>query len=207
MSTSSSTPRPTWAPGARTSTSTSPRGRQRAERLLADADVVVDNYRLGSLARRGLDPHDVADRHPGVVFVSVTCYGPSGPWPGRGGFDMNGSAASGLMTVEGSDSEPRLPVTCAPQRLHHRLHGGNRRRAGRWSSAPNRGDRGTWPSASPGVPCGAARSGSWIRISPAAPGSTASRRAGPLRQRQPPSGLSTCSLRPSAFRTRRPRVG
>ncbi len=41
-----------------------PAGRERAERLLADADVVVDNYRLGSLGRRGLDPRDVADRTP-----------------------------------------------------------------------------------------------------------------------------------------------
>ena len=86
-------------------------GRERAERLLASADVVVDNYRQGSLGRRGLDPREVADRHPGIVSVSVNCYGPSGPWAGRGGFDMNGSAASGLMTIEGSESEPRLPVT------------------------------------------------------------------------------------------------
>ncbi|MGO9335754.1 MAG: CoA transferase [Acidimicrobiales bacterium] len=86
-------------------------GRERAQRLLADADVVVDNYRRGSLERRGLGPHQLADRYPGIVFVSVNCYGPSGPWADRGGFDMNGSAASGLMTLEGSEAEPRLPVT------------------------------------------------------------------------------------------------
>jgi crotonobetainyl-CoA:carnitine CoA-transferase CaiB-like acyl-CoA transferase len=45
------------------------------------------------------------------VFVSVNCYGPHSPWSERGGFDMNGSAASGLMTTEGSPTEPRLPVT------------------------------------------------------------------------------------------------
>ena len=56
-------------------------------------------------------PREVADRYPGIVFVSVSCYGPIGPWAGRGGFDMNGSAASGLMALEGSESEPRLPVT------------------------------------------------------------------------------------------------
>jgi crotonobetainyl-CoA:carnitine CoA-transferase CaiB-like acyl-CoA transferase len=89
----------------------SPVGRERAERLLNDADVVVQNYRLGSLERRGLRPSDVADRYPGVVFVSVNCYGASGPWAERGGFDMNGSAASGLMAIEGSEDEPRLPVT------------------------------------------------------------------------------------------------
>jgi crotonobetainyl-CoA:carnitine CoA-transferase CaiB-like acyl-CoA transferase len=46
-----------------------------------------------------------------MISVSVNCYGPIGPWSGRGGFDMNGSAVSGLMTIEGSESEPRLPVT------------------------------------------------------------------------------------------------
>jgi crotonobetainyl-CoA:carnitine CoA-transferase CaiB-like acyl-CoA transferase len=89
----------------------SPTGRERAAALLAGADVVVNNHRLGSLERRGLDPRELAERYPGLVYVSVNCYGPSGPWAGRGGFDMNGSAASGLMTLEGSDAEPRLPVT------------------------------------------------------------------------------------------------
>jgi crotonobetainyl-CoA:carnitine CoA-transferase CaiB-like acyl-CoA transferase len=45
------------------------------------------------------------------VHVSVTCYGSTGPWAERGGFDMNGSAVSGLMTTEGSEAEPKLPVT------------------------------------------------------------------------------------------------
>ncbi len=86
-------------------------GRERAATLLADADVVVNNHRVGSLERRGLDPRELADRHPGLVSVSVSCYGERGPWAGRGGFDMNGSAASGLMTIEGSEAAPRLPVT------------------------------------------------------------------------------------------------
>jgi crotonobetainyl-CoA:carnitine CoA-transferase CaiB-like acyl-CoA transferase len=89
----------------------SPVGTERAATLLHDADVVVNNHRSGSLERRGLDPRTLADRHPGLVYVSVNCYGPNGPWSGRGGFDMNGSAASGLMTVEGSAAEPRFPVT------------------------------------------------------------------------------------------------
>jgi crotonobetainyl-CoA:carnitine CoA-transferase CaiB-like acyl-CoA transferase len=88
-----------------------PLGRERVERLLADTDVVVDNYRKGSLARRGLDPRTLAERDQGLIYVSVNCYGPIGPWSGRGGFDMNGSAVSGLMTLEGSELEPRLPVT------------------------------------------------------------------------------------------------
>jgi crotonobetainyl-CoA:carnitine CoA-transferase CaiB-like acyl-CoA transferase len=89
----------------------SPLGQERATALLTGADIVVNNHRGGTLERRGLDPHHLAERHPGLVYVSVTCYGSTGPWARRGGFDMNGSAASGLMTAEGSDTEPKLPVT------------------------------------------------------------------------------------------------
>jgi crotonobetainyl-CoA:carnitine CoA-transferase CaiB-like acyl-CoA transferase len=88
-----------------------PDGRRDLAQLLCRADVVVNNHRSGSLGSRGLDPHELAEERPGLIYVSVTCYGSEGPWAGRGGFDMNGSAASGLMVVEGSEAEPRLPVT------------------------------------------------------------------------------------------------
>ncbi len=88
-----------------------PVGQERAAALLAETDIVVNNHRSGSLERRGLEPRRLAERYPGLVYVSVTCYGSRGPWAERGGFDMNGSAASGLMTMEGSAAEPRLPIT------------------------------------------------------------------------------------------------
>ena len=87
------------------------RGRDHAAALLAEADVVVNNHRVGALERQGLSPDLLAERHPGLVYVSVSCYGSVGPWAGRGGFDMNGSAASGLMAIEGTTDAPRLPVT------------------------------------------------------------------------------------------------
>ena len=86
-------------------------GQRRTAALLTNADVVVNNHRIGTLERRGLEPHLLAERLPGLVYVSVSCYGSSGPWARRGGFDMNGSAVSGLMTIEGGDATPRLPVT------------------------------------------------------------------------------------------------
>jgi crotonobetainyl-CoA:carnitine CoA-transferase CaiB-like acyl-CoA transferase len=89
----------------------SPVGQDRAASLLALTDVVVNNHRSGSLERHGLDPYQLSAEHPGIIYVSVTCYGSTGPWAHRGGFDMNGSAASGLMVTEGSELEPRLPVT------------------------------------------------------------------------------------------------
>lgn len=86
-------------------------GRAAADELLATTDVLVNNHRHGKLEALGLDPAGLARRHPGIVVVTVTCYGDGGPWAGRGGFDMNGSAVSGLMALEGGGTEPRLPVT------------------------------------------------------------------------------------------------
>ena len=110
-STNSSTPRRTSAPGAPTSIST-PRaarsGRRRCWPRPTSWSTITGPARSSAAASI---PEELAGRYPGLVFVSVSCYGPSGPWAGRGGFDMNGSAASGLMTIEGSRSEPRLPVT------------------------------------------------------------------------------------------------
>lgn len=88
-----------------------PDGRAQAEELLSLAHVVVNNHRPGKLEPLGIEPHDLAARHPGLISVSVTCYGSEGPWKDRGGFDMNGSAASGLMTIEGTPENPVYPHT------------------------------------------------------------------------------------------------
>ncbi|MFC8936214.1 CoA transferase [Rhodococcus sp. NPDC057135] len=90
---------------------TKDRGKSDFERLLADAHVIVNNHRSSKLEALGIDPHRLAETHPGLVNVSVTCYGSEGPWADRGGFDMNGSAASGLMAIEGGDGHPKLPPT------------------------------------------------------------------------------------------------
>ncbi|BBZ45419.1 CoA transferase [Mycobacterium parmense] len=86
-------------------------GRANVDRLLDDAHVVVNNHRGLKLEKLGIDPSELARTQPGLVHVSVTCYGSSGPWAGRGGFDMNGSAASGLMVLEGGPDTPKLPPT------------------------------------------------------------------------------------------------
>lgn len=88
-----------------------PSGREQSRRLLANADVVINNHRGRKLEDLGLDPHLLAGEFPGIISVSITCYGSKGPWAQRGGFDMNASAASGLMAIEGSPDAPRLPVT------------------------------------------------------------------------------------------------
>ena len=90
------------------------------------------------------------DNWPNGIRVSCTCRSPAtgrpGPWAQRGGFDMNGSAASGLMTTEGNDARAQASRHRADQRLHHRLHGCRSGPPPHWSSAPPRAARGTSPS-------------------------------------------------------------
>ncbi len=88
-----------------------PAQRERVETLLADADVVVDNHRPGKMEAHRLGADQLCERYPGLITVSVNAFGRRGPWADRAGFDMNGSAASGVMAIEGGAEDPRLPPT------------------------------------------------------------------------------------------------
>jgi crotonobetainyl-CoA:carnitine CoA-transferase CaiB-like acyl-CoA transferase len=87
------------------------RDNQTCRDLASVADVVVDNFRGRRLERFGLSPKELAKRRPGIIVVSVRCYGWDGPWFNRGGFDMLGSAASGLAMLEGANGMPSMPPT------------------------------------------------------------------------------------------------
>jgi crotonobetainyl-CoA:carnitine CoA-transferase CaiB-like acyl-CoA transferase len=83
--------------------------------LLDSADVVVENARPGSLARYGLDYDSVHERHPRIVYGSISGFGDIGPEAQRGGFDLILQAVGGLMSVTGHpDTGPAkvgAPVT------------------------------------------------------------------------------------------------
>lgn len=78
-----------------------PAGRAVVEKLLASSDVLVQNARPGSLARLELDVESVRERHPRLVYASLSGYGQTGPDAPRGGFDLILQAESGLMSVTG----------------------------------------------------------------------------------------------------------
>ncbi|MGY1823609.1 CoA transferase [Geodermatophilus sp. SYSU D00079] len=80
--------------------------RRTVEELLAGADVVVQGYRPGALARFGLDPAALADRFPHLVVVSLSAWGAAGPWGGRRGFDSLVQAATGIAVECGSADAP-----------------------------------------------------------------------------------------------------
>ena len=76
--------------------------------LVRAGDVLVQGYRSGTLERRGLSPERLAAQRPGIVYVSVNCYGHEGPWAQRPGWDQLGAVATGLATRQGSAERPQL---------------------------------------------------------------------------------------------------
>ena len=79
----------------------SPAGRAAFERLLARADVLIENSRPGVMASFGLDYARVAGRYPTLIYASISGYGQTGPDATKGGFDLIAQGLSGLMSVTG----------------------------------------------------------------------------------------------------------
>ena len=80
--------------------------RSTLQSLAAGADVFSQSFRAGRIARRGFAPADLAALRPGIVAVSVNCYGHQGPWAGRPGWDQLAAAATGLACLQGGPDRP-----------------------------------------------------------------------------------------------------
>ena len=79
-------------------------------RLIADADVLVENFRPGTLERLGLSPDELHARNPRLVVTRVTGFGQTGPYAGRAGFATIAESMSGLSAISGEpDGQPLLP--------------------------------------------------------------------------------------------------
>lgn len=76
-------------------------GQQIVRDLAASSDVVIENYRVGTLTRYGLDYDALSKINPRLVYCSITAYGQSGPYKQRPGYDGIFQAAGGLMSVTG----------------------------------------------------------------------------------------------------------
>ena len=76
-------------------------GREILFRLLETADVFVENYKVGDLARHGLAYDQIRERFPRLVYASVTGFGQTGPYAPRPGYDLLAQAMGGIMSVTG----------------------------------------------------------------------------------------------------------
>ena len=81
-------------------------GQELARRLIAEADVVVENFRPGTLERWGLGYDDLKEINPGLVMVRVSGYGQTGPYRDQAGFGSIGEAMGGIRHVTGFPDRP-----------------------------------------------------------------------------------------------------
>lgn len=84
-----------------------PEGQAVLHRLVAGADILIENYRTGTLARYGLGYADLKAINPRLIYCSITGFGQTGPYSDRSGYDFLIQGMGGLMSVTGhADGEP-----------------------------------------------------------------------------------------------------
>ena len=79
----------------------SARGQEIGRRLVATADILLENYKRGGLARYGLDYESLRGVNPGLIYCSITGFGQTGPYADRAGYDFLIQAMGGLMSITG----------------------------------------------------------------------------------------------------------
>ena len=87
-----------------------PEGAALLKRLVATADVLVENYRPGVARRLGVDYATLAAINPRLIYCSISGFGQTGPYAHRGGFDLVAQGMSGIMSATGSDGGPPVKV-------------------------------------------------------------------------------------------------
>jgi crotonobetainyl-CoA:carnitine CoA-transferase CaiB-like acyl-CoA transferase len=85
-----------------------PEGQETVRRLVADADVVIENFKVGGLAKYGLDYAALSALNPRLIYCSITGFGQTGPYAHRAGYDFIIQGMAGLMSVTGEpDGQPQ----------------------------------------------------------------------------------------------------
>ena len=85
-------------------------GRELAQRMARQSDILVQNFRPGALERMGLGYEQVREINPAIVYCTISGFGATGPYARRGGFDLVTQGMSGLMSVTGHTDGPPVKV-------------------------------------------------------------------------------------------------
>ena len=86
------------------------KGRDVFRHLARASDIVIENFRPGVMARLGLDYSALSADNPRLIYASISGHGQTGPWAGKGGFDLIAQGLSGLMSVTGGASGDPVKV-------------------------------------------------------------------------------------------------
>lgn len=100
-----------------------PKGQQMVQDLAKQADVLVENYKTGDLARYGLDYARLSRLNPGLIYLSITGYGQTGPRAQEPGYDVAVQGLCGIMSVMGAPEGPPMRVPVAWIDLMTGMHG------------------------------------------------------------------------------------
>lgn len=92
---------------------TTPEGRAVVLELVRDADILIENFKVGGLAKYGLDYDSLAAINPRLIYCSITGFGQDGPRAAQPGYDFMIQGMSGLMSITGTPEGPPLKVGVA----------------------------------------------------------------------------------------------
>jgi len=85
-----------------------PQDLARLKAMIAEADVLIENFKVGGLAKFGLDYATLSAAHPALIYCSVTGFGPDGPYASRAGYAFLIPGMSRIMTLTGEpDGQPQ----------------------------------------------------------------------------------------------------
>ncbi len=85
-----------------------PEGQERVRELVRDSDVFIENFKVGGLAKYGLDYANLSRVNPKLIYCSITGFGQTGPYAHRAGYDFIIQGMSGLMSITGEpDGQPQ----------------------------------------------------------------------------------------------------
>ncbi|RZL58458.1 MAG: CoA transferase [Variovorax sp.] len=82
-----------------------PEGMALLQRMAAESDIVVENFKTGGLAQYGLDHESLRAANPALIYCSITGFGHDGPHASRAGYDLMIQATSGMMSITGRPDE------------------------------------------------------------------------------------------------------
>ncbi|KAA0017948.1 CoA transferase [Salinicola corii] len=85
-------------------------GQEVVRRLIDEADIVIENFRPGTLEKWGLGWEALSERNPGLIMVRISGYGQTGPYRDRPGFGVIGEAMGGLRYLSGHPDQPSVRV-------------------------------------------------------------------------------------------------
>lgn len=88
-------------------------GREVFKELALEADVLLENFRVGKMADWGLDYESLKEENPGLVYCSITGYGQNGPMKDRPAYDLMMQAEAGMMSITGEEGRPPVRVGVA----------------------------------------------------------------------------------------------